>query len=93
MSDVIQDLYLGKIAPIQDKAKMTEEFLFHRAKFLEMGKLLRESLDEKSLSLFEEYSIHSDSLIGIGNEESFRKGFVLGGKIFTEVLTSKEVEH
>lgn len=90
MSDVIQDLYLGKIAPSQEKAKTTEEFLFHRAKFLELSKNLRETLDEQALSLFEEYSIHSDSLIVMGNEESFRKGFILGGNIFSEVLTSKE---
>lgn len=93
MSDVIQDLYLGKIAPIQEKAQTTEDFLFHRAKFLELSKTLRESLDEKALSLFEEYSIHSDSLIMMGNEESFRTGFILGGSIFAEVLTSKKTEN
>lgn len=93
MSDVIQELYLGKIAPSQDKAEATEQFLFHRKKFLELSKVLRESLDERALSLFEEYSHHSDSLSVMGNEESFRKGFTLGGKIFAEVLSSKSSEH
>lgn len=51
MSDVIQDLFLGKIAPSQEKASTSDQFLFQRAKFLEVGKVLRESLDEASLAL------------------------------------------
>lgn len=92
MNDIILDLYFGKVTPSHDFAEQTPLFLQNRKKFLELGKQIRERLDEDSLAMFQEYCTYSENLISISNEESFRKGFVLGGQIFTEVLTKKETK-
>lgn len=90
MSDIISDLYNGTISPAQDLAEKTEDYLFHREKFLELGSKLRNSLDEKSLALFEGYTKHSEILFGIENEEIFRKGFIIGSKMMNAIHNSDD---
>ncbi len=89
MSDIIMDLFHGKISPFHDYTVETENYLKNRKKFLELGKEIQERLDEETYSIFKEYCTYSENLIAISNEETFKKGFILGGKIFAEVLLEK----
>lgn len=86
MESIIEDLYTGQIAPKYSKVEQTEEFLFHRKEYLELGAKLRASFDEETTKLFEKYLEHSEQLIYIENQRLFRDGFVIGGKITAEIF-------
>lgn len=90
MCDIIMKLYHGKISPFHDYTVETEDYLKNRKKFLELGKEIQERLDEETYGIFKEYCTYSENLIAISNEETFKKGFVLGGKILAEVLMERE---
>lgn len=88
MGETISELYQARLSPNYGKYVETEEFLYHREEYLSLGKQLRAKLDSESLKIFEDYLVHSEKLIYIESEQKFQEGFILGGKIFAEVLSS-----
>lgn len=92
MSEVLSKLYYGKIKPCSSNEWETEEYKTHKMKFLELEKKLTPLLSTEATEIFLQYAEHSDSLARLYSENIFKEGFVLGGKIFAEVLTRKEAE-
>ncbi len=88
MGEMISELYRARLSPNYGKFVETEEFLYHREEYLNLGKQFRAKLDSETLKIFEDYLIHSEKLSYIESEQKFQEGFILGGKIFAEVLTS-----
>lgn len=86
MSDIISDLYYGKLIPCKKSAPDSERFQFHKDKYFEISTKLQEKFDEETLALFQEYNHHADNLSAINAENTFKEGFTLGGKFMETML-------
>ncbi len=92
MSEVLSNLFYGKIKPHSSIKWETEEYEHHKQQFLELEKKLTALLSQEAKEIFLKYAEHSDSVARLYSENSFKEGFILGGEIFAEVLTRKETK-
>lgn len=92
MSDILSKLYHGNMQPSTSTQWHNEEFEKNRKEYMELEKELVDSLGKESLELFFKFCESSDKLLTQQCEMNFKEGFLLSGKLFTEVLTQKDLE-
>ena len=84
--NILEELWLGHIAPIEDTASKNAEYIHTIHEITEQQKSLEAALPPNALSFLHSYNCAQVKLLDLSERSAFSQGFRLGAKLMLTIF-------